>query len=72
MSIASFPLFDQYTTLTELNSSIVNELIERIEIHQPDKSSGKQSNKLIYFIPLLANSIKNQTGFLSGYNIPFW
>ncbi|HEM4098276.1 TPA: DUF4368 domain-containing protein [Streptococcus suis] len=42
-------IIDQYTTLTELNSSIVNELIERIEIHQPDKSSGKRVQQIDIF-----------------------
>lgn len=42
-------IINQYTTLTELNSSIVNELIERIEIHQPDKSSGKRVQQIDIF-----------------------
>lgn len=40
----------KYTTLEKLTPSIVNELIDRIEIHKPDKSSGKRTQQIdIYY-----------------------
>lgn len=40
----------KYTTLESLTPSIVNELIDRIEIHKPDKSTGKRIQQIdIYY-----------------------
>lgn len=40
----------KYTTLESLSPSIVNELIDRVEIHKPDKSSGKRTQQIdIYY-----------------------
>ncbi len=40
----------KYTEVTELTPTIVNEFIRRIEIHAPDKSSGKRVQQIdIYY-----------------------
>lgn len=40
----------KYTTLGSLTPSIVNELVARIEIHKPDKSTGKRTQQIdIYY-----------------------
>ncbi len=40
----------KYTVLEKLSPSIVNELIDRIEIHKPDKSTGKRIQQIdIYY-----------------------
>jgi len=36
----------KYTHVTELTPTLLNELVERIEIHAPDKSSGKRVQKI--------------------------
>jgi len=40
----------KYTRVTELTPTILNELVERIEIHAPDRSSGKRIQQIdVYF-----------------------
>jgi DNA invertase Pin-like site-specific DNA recombinase len=40
----------KYTKVTELTPTMLNELVERIEIHAPDKSSGKRTQQVdVYF-----------------------
>lgn len=40
----------KYTDISELTPTIVNELIDRVEIHSPDKNSGKRTQKVdIYY-----------------------
>jgi hypothetical protein len=40
----------QHTKIVELTSALVNEMIEKIVIHAPDKSSGKRVQQIdIYF-----------------------
>ena len=40
----------KYTDITELTPTILNELISRIEIHAPDKSTGKRRQDIdIYY-----------------------
>ena len=36
----------KYTRLTELTTLVMNELVERIVIYAPDKSSGKRVQKI--------------------------
>jgi hypothetical protein len=41
----------KYTDITELSSTVLNEFIQRIEVHAPDKSSGKRVQQTdIFFI----------------------
>ena len=40
----------KYTEISELNSEVMQELVERIEVHAPDKSSGHRRQQIdIYF-----------------------
>ena len=40
----------KYTDITELTPTILNEFISRIEVHAPDKSSGKRIQQVdIYY-----------------------
>jgi len=39
----------KYTDITELTPTILNEFIQRIEIHAPDKSSGKRIQQIDIF-----------------------
>ena len=40
----------KYSNVTELTATMLNELVERVEIHAPDKSSGKRVQQIdIYF-----------------------
>ena len=40
----------KYTHVEELTPTLLNELVERIEIHAPDKSSGKRAQEIdVYF-----------------------
>ncbi|MDR1409092.1 MAG: DUF4368 domain-containing protein [Oscillospiraceae bacterium] len=39
-------LIRRQTNVTELTPTILHELIERIEVHQPDKSSGKRVQEI--------------------------
>ena len=39
-------LVKRYTDIEELNATILNEFIERIEVHAPDKSSGHRKQKI--------------------------
>jgi DNA invertase Pin-like site-specific DNA recombinase len=40
----------KYTRITELSTTMINELVERLEVHAPDKSSGKRTLKVdVYF-----------------------
>ena len=40
----------KYTDITELTPTVLNEFIQRIEIHAPDKSSGKRTQQIdIYY-----------------------
>ncbi|MDR1464902.1 MAG: DUF4368 domain-containing protein [Oscillospiraceae bacterium] len=36
----------KYTKVTELTPTMLSELVERIEIHAPDNSSGKRSQEI--------------------------
>jgi len=46
----SLPVVRKYTESTELTPTILNEFIQRIEIHAPDKSSGKRIQQVdIYY-----------------------
>jgi len=36
----------KYTHVTELTPTLLNELVERIEVHAPDKSSGTRKQKV--------------------------
>jgi len=40
----------KYTCVAELTPTILNELVERIEIHSPDRSTGKRLQQIdVYF-----------------------
>jgi len=40
----------QYTDVSELTSTILNELIARIEVHAPEKGEGKRTQRIeIYY-----------------------
>jgi len=36
----------KYTRVAELTQTMLNELVERVEIHMPDKSSGKRVQQI--------------------------
>ena len=39
----------KYTDITELTPTVLNEFIQRIEVHAPDKSSGKRVQQIDIF-----------------------
>jgi hypothetical protein len=43
-------LVRKYTHISELSTIMLNELVDRVEIHAPDKSSGKRVQQIeVYF-----------------------
>ena len=47
----------KYEVITDLTPEVMNELIDRIEIHAPDKSSGHRKQTIdIYFRFNVANA----------------
>ncbi len=52
-------LVEKYEEVTELTPTIVNEYIQKIVVHAPDKSSGKRRQKIQIFF-----------NFLGEFNIP--
>lgn len=47
----------KYTSLEELSPNIVNELIDRIEIHKPDKSTGKRTQQIDIYYNFVGNLV---------------
>ena len=57
-------LVRKYEHITELTPEIMHEFIEKIVVHEPDKSSGKRVQKIdIYFrFDVAVASIETETG----------
>ena len=57
-------LVQKYENITELTPEIMHELIEKIVVHEPDKSSGKRIQQIdIYFrFDVAVSSISTETG----------
>ena len=54
----------KYERITELTPEIMHELIEKIVVHAPDKSSGKRIQQIdIYFrFDVATSSVEVETG----------
>ena len=61
---AFIKLVQKYKHITELTPEIMHELIEKIVVHEPDKSSGKRIQQIdIYFrFDVAVSSISTETG----------
>ncbi|WP_460000183.1 DUF4368 domain-containing protein [Paradesulfitobacterium aromaticivorans] len=47
----------KYTEITELTAEMLNEFIEKIIIHAPDKSTGKRTQQVDIYLTLLVWSM---------------
>lgn len=62
--MAFVKLVQKYEHITELTPEIMHELIEKIVVHEPDKSSGKRIQQIdIYFrLDVAVSNISTETG----------
>ena len=48
-------LAEKYTDFSELTTPMINEFVDRIEIHAPDKSSGKREQLIDLYLNFIGN-----------------
>ena len=48
-------LAEKYTDFSELTTPMINEFVDRIEIHAPDKSSGKREQQIDLYLNFIGN-----------------
>lgn len=56
-------LIRKYTDLQELTAPIINELIDKILIHEPEKIDGKRAQKIEIFYRFIGN-VKGEESFI--------
>jgi hypothetical protein len=52
----------KYTDITELTTVMMNELVKRVEVHAPDRSSGKKVQRI--------EIVFNYVGNIGGFDLP--
>ena len=48
-------LAERYTDFTELTTPMINEFVDRIEVHAPDKSSGRRRQQIDIYLNFIGN-----------------
>ena len=48
-------LAERYTDFSELTTPMINEFVDRIEVHAPDKSSGKRRQQIDIYLNFIGN-----------------
>ena len=48
-------LAEKYTDFSELTTPMINEFVDRIEVHAPDKSSGRREQQIDLYLNFIGN-----------------
>jgi hypothetical protein len=48
-------LAEKYTDFSELTTPMINEFVDRIEVHAPDKSSGRREQQIDIYLNFIGN-----------------